>query len=385
MVRHKPVRNALGRFARKAIGVARPVLRATGRQLAKNIGQRLAHRLVASRSKTQQRRPKRTVNPKLSTHSDMHLIKFRIRGPKSRVRYDKNSRVKYTDTYAANVTGNAGQQTVFQGRYVHHLNQLTGALNTTENDRSTWSTSIYFLNPNRLTTGSAALPAVTAPNSEALYCSSQLTTLSISNFENIAAHIEIYWVLAKRDTTAEPSASWEAENVAMAQGQTLFVQPTNDAGVPAAGYPNINLYGQDPTGNPYFHKYWKVLMKKEFILQGGDTARFEYTRSINKLIRKPDLATATAMQPGLTFVPMIVVKPAPVNFFVTLDTSTVARVNTGTTKIGYMQTDTMTYYNIPTKTLPVNRAFSSNINSTFALSTQQFIDDEDDVAMVGQA
>lgn len=380
MVSYKGFRNALGRYVKKpAAGTAMALLgKATKKTQRKKYSARRP-----SRSKV--RHTRKRVAQKLSTHSDMHLVKFRIPGPKSRVKYDKNSRVRYTDTYAVNVSGNTGVQTVFNGRYVHHLNQLTGALNTTENDRSTWATSIYFLNPNRLTTGSAALPAVAAPPNEALFCSGQTSMLTVTNFENIAAHIEIYWLLCRRDGTAEPSFTWDTENTAMAMGQSLFVQPVNNAGVPAAGFPSLNLYGQDPTSNPYFRKYWRLLAKKEFILQGGDTARFEYTRQINKLIRKPDLVTATAMQPGLTFVPLIIVKPAPVDAYVTLDGPTVSLVNTGTCKIGYMQTDTMTYFNIPTKTLPVNRAFSSNINSSYILTTQNFIDDEDDVAPVGQA
>lgn len=356
-------------------------------------GQKTPQRFGFPMSYTKTKKKKKVNVNRLQSHADMSLIKFRMKGPRSVTKVDRKARISYTDTYASHHEGNSGVQLVFMGRYVHHYNQLLpNATNVTKNDRSTWSTPIFLLNPNRLTSGSAALPAQTVPTSEAIFASYQKTMLTITNLENCAAHCEVYWLLAKTDGNNEPLDTWSLANQGLGLGQPVLTQPTSNTTAGTAGQSQAIFYGQDATDNPYFKKFWHVVEKREFLLQSGNTLRYEFTRPINKMIRRPDLTVAAtggsppSMFKHLTFVPMFVIKGTPVMMrLATGETEAQEQINYSTTKVGIMQTDTLIYYELPNKTLPLNRAFSNQMVQNAASLIQEFIDDEDDLNQMQRA
>lgn len=329
---------------------------------------------------------RKSTSLRLVSHADMSLHKFRLPGKKATYKPHKDGRISYTDTYQKNVKGNPGVQTYYMGKCVHTLNQLGAANNTTENDEITNSTNIFSLLVNRATTGGGVITATTSPTTEAVYASYQRSMMSLTNFENVAVHCEIYWCLPRKDTVKNPIQEWENNDLNLALGQTVNSQPGTAAAVPLAGRPTPAFYGQDPTHNLYWNKYWKVLKKKEFILQAGNTLRMEYTRPIHQNIRKPDLeGLLTGFLKGLTLVPIFIFKGSPVNSYVTTEGIAASLVNYSSISVGIMQSDTIIYHQIPEKSVPYNRVFTSNITAATNLITQRFIDDEDQVENVQEA
>lgn len=317
---------------------------------------------------------------------DMTLIKFRMPGPR-RKKHSFAGRIRFTDTYTGIITGDLGVQTVATGRYFHHRNQLivvtpdAGA----ENDRSTSATNVFELNPNRSTSGNTELGAVSnAPQSETIYCSYQKSSMSLSNLENIAIHCEVYWLMAKIDSTAEPTDVWATDMTNLSLTQTVMGQTTLASGTPTPGYPTSNLYGEDPTTNISFKRYWKVMAKKEFVLPMGMTVRFEFTRPVNKLIKRADISGLNMVK-GMTFVPMFIFKPAPVVAKVSSEVDSTQVVNTGPTRVGYMQYDTAYYHVQKDKTIPINRSYTGNWTATVAQVTAEVMEPDGDNAPLRQA
>jgi len=350
---------------------------------------KLAMKKKAKKAKSKTKTASKTKRKRAFTlqHADMHLVKFTLPGPKATYKPHKDGRISYTDTCQLTFGGNVGIQNVAVGRHVHCLNQLIGAANTTENNPMFWSTSVFQLLVNRTTTGGGAIGSLVTPSSEAIYCSYQRTSMSLTNLENIAVHCEVYWCLPKKDSEFNPAEQWAQDDFNLALNQPTWVQPILETGVPAAGRPNYFLYGQDPTHNPYFKKVWKILKKKEFVLQSGNTLRMEFTRPINKLIRKPDVVDVDYQSvKGLTLVPLFIFKGAPVNAQVKTESATAPFViNYGPTKVGVIQSDTLIYHQVPEKSVPYNRVFSSNINRVATEMNIRFIDNNDNVDGIEEA
>lgn len=314
--------------------------------------------------------------------NDMTLVKFHMPGSGKRLKAPFAGRIRYSDTYSAVIDGDIGTQRVFVGRYAHHRNQLvvTSTDAASENDRSTSATNVFELNPNRVTTGNAELGAVsTAPQSETMYVSNHSCSMSLTNFEQLACHVEIYWLLCRREGNDEPDVTWANDNTNLSLTQPVYNQPNVRAGVPSPGYPTSSYYGQQPTSGFGFKSFWKVVMKKEFILPGGVTIRMEFNRDINKLLKR-QLVSGVNMQRGLTFVPMFIFKPAPVAAKATADATYVC--NTGSCRIGYMQYDTFNYHVLKDKTVPINRVYSGNEVLTFTGADQQMMEQDGDATTV---
>lgn len=329
------------------------------------------------------------------TPSDMQLFKFSIPGPKPLKSANMEGRVSYTDTHAETFLGQTGVQSVFYGKCVGTLVQLTGAPNIVKNSRTNTTMPYLQLDPNRTTTGSLEtsgtvpnplFPVQQKPDSQAIYLKSQRTAMSLTNFSSIACHVEIRWVLCKKHIGQDPITLWESDMATLRLGQAAASIPGGVATAPVTGYPIPEFYGEDPEANAYWKKYWKVVKKSEFVLPAGTTIRFEFRRVVNKLIKKPDIVSSgESFLGGITFIPVFIFKPSPVDAYLTGDGVGTRNVNTGTCKIGYMQTDNLLFNFFKERSLPANVAFTANIKNTFANMNQSHIDDDDDVQAVAEA
>ena len=376
----------LGRFSKEGL---KTVGRAAYSHLVAKAGKYVVNRAVG-KNKTKRRRPTPTL-----MHADMALQKFVMPGRKrGKVKISREGRISYTDTYQGIFSGPSGLQNFIDLRNVHNRNQIMNeAESSVENSVNHWNTSVFRLLPSRANTGGGVIPVGTNSvtfTSEVIFCSKQYSQLSVTNLQNTAVHCEIYWCLAKNDTNNGPATTWAADTENYGLGQPTWIQPTKELDVPVGGKPNPYMHGDDPTSNGHFKRMWKVVSKKEFVLQSGNTLRFEYSRPVNKMIRRADINnTPSFFLKGLTLVPMIIAKGAPVDMYVNADWPAplipISQINHSTTKIGIIQRDTMIYHPQPEKTMPYNRTFSSNINAPAGLITQRFINDDDQLDTVEQA
>jgi len=330
------------------------------------------------------------------TPSDMQLFKVSIPGPKPLVKVTRDGRISYTDTHAETYIGNTGVQRVDFGKAVMTYDQVTGSPNISKNQRLLTTAPYFTLDPNRTTTGSletsgtvpaGQFPVNIFPTSQVLYAAKHRISMSLTNFASIACHVEVRWLLCKNNETIGPVQAWDLDLGGLRMGQNAASVPGGVLTAPVTGYPISSYYGEDPENNITFKKYWKTLTKREFVLPAGTTIRFEATRPINKMIREMDMnaVSGKTFLRGLTFMPLFIFKPSPVDAYLTSDGPGTRIVNTGTCKIGYMQTDTLIFYTVKDKSTPANVAFSANVSNTFGNMNQAHIDDDDDVQAVVEA
>lgn len=319
----------------------------------------------------------------LSTVNDMNLVKFKLPGSKTKRPKGLGSRIQYSDTYSVSHKTVAGTQGCFVLRYHLHLNQLTRPTSTSTaiNDRSISAQNIFELDPNKQTTGGGVIGPYN-PNSslafsnDLMYVGKHYSTIMFTSFSNIAAHCELFFLVVKRDTDNEPLDTMSLLYQSYSGGQAVATQGGSVAVDGLVGYPSFEQYGYDPTNHPEFKKWWKIIGKKEFVLQPGNTLRMEVTRKINKQVRRNQI-TVSAMQKGLTYVPFLIVKPSPV--LIRAASDTVTAVNTGNHTIGVMFWDTTNYYPMKGKDENINRAKYYNAKiATSDIAVQQFVDSDDD-------
>ena len=335
-----------------------------------------------------------TIDSKsLHLMQDMSLVRFTMKGRKPQ-KHTFDGRIKFKDTYSHVIEGPLGLQSVMALRYFHHRNQLVVDTpdNSIKNDRSKSSTNVFALDPNRATTGSGTpgnpgseIPVQINPASEAIYCSHHTSRISLTSLENIPQHVEMFWCVAKIDSNLEPTQAWADDQFTLAMGQSPIIQATTAAGAPdpASGYPSINTYGERPSSKLKFSKMWKIVCHREFVLPVGMTVRFEFSRPVHKLIRRGAI-TPENHQKGLTFVPFIVIKPAPVLAKITSELNSTQVMNYGPTRIGYMQEDTGYYHVQKQRSLPYNRTFSSNWQATLDVVSAETMELDGDMTGVKQ-
>nr|UOF80020.1 putative capsid protein [Cressdnaviricota sp.] len=338
------------------------------------------------------RKPKPTTHKKLAVqvtpvaHADMTLKYIDLQGPVKIPKYLKfssRSRACMTESFAQTSTVNIGSQGVALGRYVFHRNQFLNAVNSNENSRDYSNVNPFELNPNQKNTGSVLFttplldPSTAVLSNDAVFVKGWKSSISITSFSNVACHVDVYWLVARKNSDLAPDAAWSFMNVAYAAGQSVYTQPTTTAGQPTGGYLDYGAYGSKPSDNPEFKKYWTIMEKRVFILPSGNTMRFETKRRVNKVVRRANLQGLGNMIGGLTMIPMVIVRPAPVQVKLTAESNW--NVNTASTKFSIMQWDTCIYKFIDAADRPMNRAFLSNISVASTGAVQQLIDEEDKV------
>jgi len=336
------------------------------------------------------RRQKKRDSPLLQLANEMRMVRWTMPGPKSQ-KHDWGGRLKFKDTFTAIIKGSLGLQTVYDGRYFHHNQQLTGPDvpdATIRNDRSQSATNPFDLNPNKATTGGGEIPATINPTHDVIYCSYQKTEMTLTNLQNISQTVDIYWFLCKNDNSKEPSACWQLDVDHKAFGQPLNVQPTNAATTPVAGTPNINTYGEYPgknaTAGPTLHKNWSIVEHKSFILGVGQTIKYEFTRPIHKKLQHNTYTGTENHYKGLTFVPMFIIKPQPILVRIASEAATTQIMNTGPTLIGYMQTDTAFYHVQKQKTHAVDRVYLGNFQALPANAVAEVMEVDGDAQQLRQ-
>jgi len=169
-------------------------------------------------SKTKRRsRVRRKSVPRLQSHADMSLIKFSLGGRKRTRKLNRDSRITFTDTYANMHDVQTGIQGVFVGRYHLHRNQLTqGNVGLpVGSDAEGYNINLYDLNVDKTLSGSTSGNGTTVLNGQingidqdAIYIGSHHVSMSVTSFSNVAAHIELYYLLAKKDSNGNPLNTW---------------------------------------------------------------------------------------------------------------------------------------------------------------------------------
>lgn len=203
------------------------------------------------------------------------------------------------------------------------------------------------------------------------------------NLTSAPVDVVVHWVLCKKDDSRNPIEKW----------QDLLQETNQNAGMKAAtfygplgvetytgGHIGTATYGASPWQVRSFKKFWKMVGKDKFVLQGGDQKKisieFDYNRYLSRDIFVKSLGDFMA---GYTIFPLILARGAGVGIGV----DEVTAMTFASIKLGLIQTDRYIYGAVPAAQ-GVN-TIAGAIGIGFGVGTgvaEQIIDDNDQDTVV---
>lgn len=224
-----------------------------------------------------------------------------------------------------------------------------------------WRDGPFSLNPYQDVTGGAVITAATRPSPDRVFIETCSAETQITNFSDVAVEIMVYYAIPRRSTSASCSTQWQNVMTARALGQAASTQPTSAAATMVTGYPSVSTFGQKPEFEATLMSLWRILKKRRIILNAGATHKLNYKIYFNKILDKTyidqQVAAGNVLIPGLSVVPFVIMKPAPV--VVREGTDVIGSdvgVTIGTAKIGWVYSHRYIFKALGASRLSYNRA-----------------------------
>jgi len=260
------------------------------------------------------------------------------------------------------------------------------------NFKTLWATSPFELNPYSTAPANAIYSATPGAviSGDKLCVKHFVSKIHMVSLSPIAQRIQVYWYLCKQSSDDSPSAAWTDLDTELKYLQPLQgVGPAVTSGAPStttqAGYP----VSTNPDNKPPKRMFtrWKELHKDQFMLQPGDNIHLARKFIYNRVITKATLADMIGVyQKGWTVTPLIIVQGAIVGLGSDGEAyppTNIDRVTYGKCKIGYVQTNEITFGALSANRFDIKRMEMGYVagNSTNATA----IVDADDSEIAAEA
>lgn len=287
-----------------------------------------------------------------------------------------------------------GFQSVDSGMSTLTSYQMDGTTtsNLIANFKTLWATSPFELNPYSTAPPNAiytATPGAVIAGDK--LCVKYFTTkIHMVSLSPIAQRVQIYWYLCKQSSDDSPSAAWTDLDTELKYLQpTTGIGPSVTSGVPSTtttpGFP----VSTNPDNKPPKRMYtrWKELHKDQFMLQPGDNIHLARKFIYNRVITKATLADMIGVyQKGWTITPLIIVQGAIVGLGADGEAyppTNIDRVTYGKCKIGYVQTNEITFGALSANRFDIKRMEMGYVQNNSTNATA--IVDADDSEIAAEA
>lgn len=210
---------------------------------------------------------------------------------------------------------NEGRQAVYQ---LVELNKdmLNGPITDNCNTAGRWPVTLFDFDPNsKITSGQNPYNAnLSLQNFTQIVNIERVNyKLELYNASSVAQTCYVYWFMTSKATDQTPLQLWtedcttEGFQKPLADSRLNFADPAT-----TIGRANPFYYGQYPN-TPSVRKFYKVLRVNKFVLQGGDSRKYQSIFHINRAIHEQTLNEMTNDPiPGVTIYPMIITRGSPV-------------------------------------------------------------------------
>lgn len=303
----------------------------------------------------------------------------------------------YRDVSSARYAdANVGRQGVYEMNPIFTKSQLTSTPQPGAT-RGVWYVNPWDANPNQKMTGGGIVATGYNPSSTGAngyqrdYCYFHNVELlyDIASFTTVSQHIDFALWLCKKSSVPiiapypasikGPATLWTEGLASQSMGVIPAVQPTNNAAAPVAGYVDRNMFGESPYGNTYLKKYFKPIYRKTFILQAGDNKILNLKIKFNKMVDMyTTLQTQSECIPGLTIIPMMIVRPSVIKHGEEGSFS----ADVGVTDLGAVESIKVDFkYPIQTERLQQNYITDRLVNHVLS-ARDELVDDKDTAAPV---
>lgn len=152
--------------------------------------------------------------------------------------------------------------------------------------------NLFELNNNRIQTGSA-LFATQSPANDMILVKEVIVNMMVTNLSTVSTVIELFFVEAKRDSSAEPLTVWNAGAVTEGLGNVQHVSPA--VGIygtgATSGYEISTDWKGKPTAFRNFNTFWKTRAVKKILLASAASHEMTVKIAVNKLVKREQLVT----------------------------------------------------------------------------------------------
>lgn len=237
-------------------------------------------------------------------HSGMSMRHYNIVIQKPPKGLMKGGSQQWFEQYGYRSTSSGGLQSGYELCHVGTASQIAVSSGTAISyaanpTQSSWRYLAF--NPYEATSGSTIFTATTVPLTDKICLANIEIQIDITNFENLAANVDIYLLRCKQNAVQGPIGSWtqSAQNV---QSNSLSSAGTTAAGVATGGvvgYANNVVVGVKPTMFKDWMQLWKIVKVHHINLAAAAheqvtfNVRYNQVFDMSKVIQAQTAYTAT--------------------------------------------------------------------------------------------
>ena len=223
-------------------------------------------------------------------HSGIDASTFRVKLHKYKLpkSFKSAGRFTYTQNQTGTIIGNEGKQSVVNLIAANMRNQFITATGVPYNYNQS-ARDYLSMDPNQKNTGStiaggatAAFPATNRPANQRIMVLKNDFQIEITNFSSVAAYVDIYMYVAKRNGQKTPIELWDDQNASDAFGNSVAGYPTSGNKTGTIGYQPSDYPGEKPTKASLVKRHFKLLTVKDFKLGAAATETWNVLCTTNK-------------------------------------------------------------------------------------------------------
>lgn len=257
-----------------------------------------------SRVRTRTRTPASMANTVKSGIGYRKFTKSRV-SRKSAIKLKKRKglgRFRYTEEQQGRMTSSTGQQGAQDILAYGTADQILSNSTTAGPAYGVSNLGYFSMNPNDYLTGSQLFTAGYKPANDRIFMNSLDYTMKLTNTENAACELTLYWCLAKKSGLQNfPCGGWDQALLTNGINQGVNVPAPAGGTAGVGGFPTRFQWGEKPFANKTMRENWKCLKKTVVPLASGSTETVVFNYNVDKLIKKDVIAAqGAAIQQNIT-------------------------------------------------------------------------------------
>lgn len=347
--------------------------------IAAGIAQKKKYKGDGSRTVTMRKKKKSGVLT--SSHNDMSLHKLPAVGFHNRPIKSRIGKIHFKENRSSIQSNTQGRQCYGALEVLFTRDKCIGTTSTTPDDPYKSAVDFFELNTNS-TRDNNALFVAASPSVERTNLMGVRKVRCEFNFlsmETVPQKVELYMLTPMFDTNRTPQEAYDAMKGRASYGLSAVTGRATVIAGSSVGHELLQTIGASFDHGTGLGREWKIMSKKTFVLQPGDSVAFFQNVTFNKYISREillDARTKTFLK-GITIVPYMIAYAGLVGNGTNIAESNY--VYNGSTKIGVTSVYDYSLVFPSSPSLPVSVIASDLLVDQ---TDQKIIDDNDDIDIV---
>lgn len=318
-------------------------------------------------------------------HNGLRIHRSAIWVNPSKPAYKKLGTFEFLNQNGAYISGEEGMQTASTLMGLACNQAVVQATNSSLYNGFT--TALFDLDPYQKTTGSGVLSPGVVPGSNRIMISTIDMDIQLANSSTAAQALELIFLKFKQDSTVTVDPFnwyWTNSLARKAYGQSAAAQPNDTTSGAGVGYLTAESFGLSPFYEAEFNKMFRVLKRKSFVVDPGQTIKEIVKLHVNRIFRKD--YSVQANQEGKYFtkgdiIVGLIVRGAPIAI-VNADMHQVDGVTTAAADIMWTSTQRYSVHSFGPLSNDMNRGYVTFPKNLTQDQAYKLIDTNDEVDTV---